>query len=224
MEDTLVQEFKALRGFIESSSMATDEQLRAKVMLSNIRCNADNVIRDTDTTIERVSNEKVEDMKKDFKKAYTELANNYTSLEQHKDKLIQQLSEINSKCGQLQIQLIEKDNSVVVETVSEKDKEILNHIDKVKEGNISFKDDVDMSLIVNLYMKGCGAGKIVTALKEKEIIVARQTVVNRLTRIGLWENKVNWVNSKRTDNELDYIKKHNIDINSLVAIVNSYYN
>lgn len=215
MNEKLELQFKELRGFIETSAMTGEEQVRAKVMLSNIKCDADGVCRDTDKEIERVATERVEAMRKEFKVAYTKLANEYMELEKHKDSIIQQLSELNSKCGQLEKQLKEKENNVIVETVSEKDKEILNHIDKVKDGNISFKDNVDMSLIVDLYIQGYGAGKIEKALKYKGITVARQTVVNRLSRIGLWGKRGQWSIDSLTDDEKEYIDRHNLDISKL---------
>lgn len=215
MNEKLELQFKELRGYIENSSMTSDEQIRAKVMLSNIKCDADGVIRDTDREVEQLTTVRVEDMRKEFKVAYTKLANNYLELEQHRDKLIQQLSEINTKCGQLQRELNEKSNSVVVETVSENDKKILSHIDKVKDGNISFKDGVDMSLMVDLYMQGYGAGKIEKALKEKGITVVRQTVVNRLKSIGLWGNRETWSFDSLADDVKEYINRHNLDIEKL---------
>lgn len=215
MNEKLELQFKELRSYIESSSMTSDEQVRAKVMLSNIKCDAGNVLRDTDKEVEQLTTVRVEDMRKEFKIAYTKLANNYLELEQHRDKLIQQLSEINTKCCQLQRDLDEKNSSVVIETVSENDKKILSHIDKVKDGNISFKDDVDMSLMINLYMQGYGAGKIEKALKENGVTVVRQTVVNRLKSVGLWGNRETWSFDSLTDEIKEYINRHNLDISKL---------
>ena len=78
-----------------------------------------------------------------------------------------------------------------------------------------FKDDVDMNLIVDLYIQGYGAGKIEKALKDKGITVARQTVVNRLNRIGLWGKREQWSVDSLTDDEKEYISRHNLDISKL---------
>lgn len=222
MSEILTEAFKELRSFIDGSVMTESEKIKAKVMLSNIRCYTDGLARNNDREIERISNEKRDALKSEFKEAYSKLAAGYKNLEVHKDSLIKQLSKAYESNYELIRRLAEKDNTDVVEVVSEKDKEILSHIDKVKDGNISFKNDVDMKLIVELYMQGYGAGRIVKQLKERGIVITRQTVVNRLTRIGLWGNREKWVSTTRTVEEIDYIKRHSIDIDSLVTVVNNY--
>lgn len=125
-------------------------------------------------------------------------------------------------------------------SLSDNDNDLYKHARSLKEGNVRFKDSIDMELVIDMYKEGNGAGAIERAINSKvdtsvlelgftgdsvydrnlEVLkkdvksktVTRQTVINRLKSIGLWGNRSTWTVEGMTVEQKDYAKRHGIDI------------
>lgn len=209
MDELLRNRFIELRSMLEKSNMDEDTKIKTKVILSDIKANYDSLDGGASNFKQQLELS-TKSMMESYRRAYTELVGKFKNMEIQYNKNLQQLSNSIIECEQLNKQIKELNN------VGNKDASILNHIEKVKEGNISFKDNIDMELIIKLYIQGYSAGNIVKELDKQGVTVARQTIVNRLSKVGLWGNRENWSISKLNTEELGYIKRHSIDIEKIV--------
>lgn len=144
-----------------------------------------------------------------LRRAYRELLAKYKEVERNNTDLINQLSEKTQRVEKLET-LIKKSNEGKGNTPTGEC--VRKHSERARNGNIRFKSDIDMKLLIKLYKQGNSAGKIFKVLEEKGVQITRQSIYNRLKQIGLWGNRQNWSMDTLTEEQREYIKRHNIEI------------
>jgi hypothetical protein len=210
--DRSIEELMVKVSGLVDKYMMNDKQLEVFTLLDQVS----SLLDDNDTQLKKVELENG-----NYKALNNKMVKTLVEKEHHIEELRDKIVKYNTREAELlnKIQALESAKVEHVTKVESKENGQAvgaipaYHLEKVKAGNLAFKDKIPTSEIVKLYLNyGMSALKIEECLNEGRAIkiVTRQTIVNRLKRIGLWNNKERWMETERTAEEKDYMRRHGI--------------